>query len=306
MDKSGSDEQLRIPGHFVRRALPPSFSEKFGLSYALSYAICHLCILPEKSLLVKVAKYCYFCYIIQMQKAPNTKEANDNIVEQMFKAGAHYGYSKTRRHPSLSSYIFATKNKADIIDLEKTSALLETATGFIKSLGAGNKVVLFVGTKPEAKETIKNIAESLNMPYVAERWIGGTISNFVEIKKRIAELENYRKDSKEGGLDKYTKKERVVMAKKMEKLARYYGGLIGLKKAPEALFIVDGRMEHIALTEAMKGGVSVVSLVNSDSNIKGITYPIVGNDSAIPSIKFFTSAIANAYKAGQSSVPAKA
>jgi len=165
-----------------------------------------------------------------MQKVKNTQESNDTIVEKMFKAGAHYGYSKTRRHPSVSKYIYATKNKVDIINLEKTTIMLESALLFVKNLGAQNKTVLFVGTKPEAKVTTKDMAESLNMPYVTERWIGGTLSNFTEIKKRITELENYRKDSTTGGLDKYTKKERVVMAKKMEKLTRYYSGLIGLKK----------------------------------------------------------------------------
>jgi small subunit ribosomal protein S2 len=239
-----------------------------------------------------------------MQKTENKKE-NDTVIEKMFQAGAHYGYSKTRRHPSVASYIYATKNKGDIINLEKTSALLNTATEFMKDLGARGKVVLFVGAKPEAKVIIKEVAESLNMPFVIERWIGGTLSNFTEIKKRITELETYRKDSLEGGLDKYTKKERVVLAKKMEKLTRYYSGLIGLKKAPDALFIIDARSEHIAATEAKKSGVPVVALVNSDSNIKGINYPIVANDSGIPSIKFFALAILNAYKEGQISAPIK-
>ena len=242
---------------------------------------------------------------------PKTKEAKgisentDTVIEKMFKVGAHYGYSKTRRHPSLSKYIYATKNKTDIIDLEKTNIMLEKAVEFIKNLSATGKTVLFVGTKPEAKNITKNVAISLNMPYVSERWIGGTLSNFTEIKKRIIELENYRKDSAEGGLDKYTKKERVVMAKKMEKLERYYSGLVGLKKTPDALFIIDSRAEHIAATEAQKSNVPIISLVNSDSNIKGIEYPIVGNDSSIPSIKFFTEAIANAYKMSTPIAPIK-
>ena len=242
--------------------------------------------------------------LMHMQKTENKKEV-DTIIEKMFKAGAHFGYSKTRRHPSVSKYIFATKNKGDIINLEKTNELLDSAVLFLKELGAKNKVVLFVGTKPEAKVATKDVAESLNMPYVTERWIGGTLSNFTEIKKRILELENYRKDSVGGGLDKYTKKERVVMAKKMEKLTRYYSGLLGLKKAPDALYIVDAKSENIAATEARKSGIPVIALVNSDSNIKGIDYPIVANDSGIPSIKFFTTAIGNAYKEGQLSVPVK-
>lgn len=240
-----------------------------------------------------------------MQKAEITKGNSGNLVEEMFKAGAHYGYSKTRRHPSVSSFIYTTKNKTDIIDLEKTSAMLEEATEFLHELGAHNKTILFVGTKPEAKSVAKHAAESLNMPYVTERWIGGTLSNFSEIKKRIAELENYRKESAVGGLDKYTKKERSVMAKKMEKLSIYYSGLVGLKKAPDAIIIVDPKAEHIAATEARKSDVPVVALVNSDSNIKGLDFPILGNDAAIPSVRFFIESLVAAYKKGQSSVPNK-
>ncbi|MEX2028811.1 MAG: 30S ribosomal protein S2, partial [Candidatus Curtissbacteria bacterium] len=166
-----------------------------------------------------------------MQKG-DIKE-KDGEIEAMFKAGAHYGYSKTRRHPSLAKYIYATRDKVDIINLEKTSAMLESATQFVRSLGTADKTILFVGTKPEAKEIIKNTAERLAMPFVVERWIGGTLSNFTEIKKRISELENYHKDSAEGGLAKYTKKEQVVLAKKMERLSRYYSGLLGLKKIPD-------------------------------------------------------------------------
>lgn len=242
---------------------------------------------------------------LKPQKAENRNISVPVSIEKMFEAGVHYGYGKSRRHPSVSSYIYATKNNGDIIDLEKTSIMLEHATEFIKNLGAQNKIILFVGTKPEARDVIKNAALSLNMPYVDTRWIGGTLSNFTEIKKRIAELETYNKENTEGGLEKYTKKERVVMAKKMEKLSKYYGGLIGLKKTPDVLFIIDSKGEHIAATEARKSGVFVVALANSDSNIKGIDYPIVGNDSGIPSIKFFTTSIVNAYKAGEMSLPPK-
>ncbi|MFA5936757.1 MAG: 30S ribosomal protein S2 [Candidatus Paceibacterota bacterium] len=242
---------------------------------------------------------------LKPQNVENRNMGSNTSVEKMFEAGAHYGYGKSRRHPSVSSYIYATKNNSDIIDLEKTSIMLNEAVEFIKSLGAQNKTVLFVGTKPEARDVIKTSALSLNMPYVDVRWIGGTLSNFTEIKKRIAELEKYNKESVEGGLEKYTKKERVVMAKKMEKLSKYYSGLLGLKKSPDALFIIDSKSEHIAATEARKSGVIVVALANSDSNIKGIDYPIVANDSGIPSIKFFTTAIINAYKAGTMSVPTK-
>lgn len=240
--------------------------------------------------------------IESMQKVANKKESEKDIIEEMFNVGAHYGYGKSRRHPSVSSYIYTTKNKTDIIDLEKTDVMLKNALEFIKSLGAKNKTILFVGTKPEAKEAVRITAEALNMPYVNERWIGGIISNFSEIKKRIAELENYRKESTTGGLDKYTKKERLVMSKKMDRLARYYSGLVGLKKAPDAIFMVDAREEKIALTEAHTFGIEVVALTNSDTNIKGIKYPIVANDASRPSIIYFTKAAEDAYKAGVNSV----
>ena len=119
-----------------------------------------------------------------MQKVENKKTKSEVSIEDMFHAGAHYGYGKSRRHPSVSSRIYTTKNKTDIIDLEKTSIDLDSAKEFVKSLGSHNKTILFVGTKPEAKEIIKNCAEALNMPYVNERWIGGTLSNFSEIKKK--------------------------------------------------------------------------------------------------------------------------
>jgi small subunit ribosomal protein S2 len=239
-----------------------------------------------------------------MSKTTNL-EGGNALIEEMFSAGAHYGYSKTRRHPSVASFIYGTKNRTDIINLEKTSTMLSEAQEFVKGLGARGKTLLFVGTKPEAQETIISAAKSLEMPYVAERWIGGTLSNFSEIKKRINELENYRKESADGTLGKYTKKERSVLGKKMDRLSKYYSGLIGLKKIPEAVFVVDPRAEDIAATEAQKSGVTVIGLANSDSNISHIDYPILGNDAATPSIKFFVEAIVSAYKEGQASAPAK-
>ncbi|MCF7834231.1 MAG: 30S ribosomal protein S2 [Candidatus Pacebacteria bacterium] len=226
-------------------------------------------------------------------------------IEEMFAVGAHYGYSKSRRHPSTSTYIYTTKQSGDIINLEKTATLLQKAIDFMEKAGQEGKTILFVGTKPEAREMIKNTAESLEMPYVIERWIGGTISNFPEIKKRITELEDYRKDITEGNLEKYTKKERTVMAKKMERLSRYYSGLVGVKKIPDILFIIDSKKEHIATTEANSFSLPIVALLNSDSNIKDVTYPVLANDATVPSIKFFTKELSEAYKRGVSSPSAK-
>jgi len=267
-------------------------------------------ILTEKDFLVKgvidLQRGVLSDILWHMQKTGSKDKNEDTLVEKMFRAGAHYGYSKARRHPSVSKHIYATKYKSDIINLEKTSEELAQAIEFVKELGSTGKVLLFVGTKPEARETIKNAAMSLGMPYVNERWIGGTLSNFSEIKKRVTELENYHKDVAEGGLSKYTKKERGVLAKKMEKLERYYSGLVGIKKTPDALFLVDARAEHIARAEAKDKGVPIIALVNSDSNIKGIEYPVVCNDASVPSIKLMTEMIADAYKKESALAPAKA
>jgi small subunit ribosomal protein S2 len=231
---------------------------------------------------------------------------NETItIDKMFEAGAQYGYSKTRRHPSVSSFIFTTKARTDIIDLEKTEKMLADACAYIKDLGARNKTILFVGTKPEAREAIKMSAESINMPYVIERWIGGAISNFSEIKKRIAELENYKVENEKGELQKYTKKERLVLAKKMEKLDKYYSGMLGIKKIPDAMFIIDAKKEAIAATEARKSNLPVIALTNTDSNIKDLSFAIVANDASRNSINVFVKAIADAYKQGQMSVAEK-
>lgn len=234
-----------------------------------------------------------------MQKTEKAKEGSD-LIEKMFEAGVQYGFGKSRRHPSVSPFIYTTKNRTDIIDLEKTESMLVKAEKFFETLGSKKAVVLLVGTKPEAYDAVTKMAAALDMPYVAERWIGGTLSNFGEIKKRIVELENYQRDSASGDLSKYTKKERVVLAKKMEKLARYYSGLLPLKKIPDAVFVVDAKAEDIAVTEARNAHVPVIALANTDTNIKDIKYPIVGNDAAIPSIKFFTTTLTKAYEKGQS------
>lgn len=231
---------------------------------------------------------------------------NETItIDKMFEAGAQYGYSKTRRHPSVSSFIFTTKARTDIIDLEKTEKMLADACAYVKDLGARNKTILFVGTKPEAREAIKMSAESINMPYVIERWIGGAISNFSEIKKRIAELENYKVENEKGELQKYTKKERLVLAKKMEKLDKYYSGMLGIKKIPDAMFIIDAKKEAIAATEARKSNLPVIALTNTDSNIKDLSFAIVANDASRNSINVFVKTIADAYKQGQMSVAEK-
>ncbi len=223
----------------------------------------------------------------------NTNKAS---VEAMFKVGAHYGFIKSRRHPTVKPFIYGTKNKIEIFDLEKTDAQLEVALEFIKKVAATGKQVLFLGGKSEAKDIIKQSADSVDQPYVASRWVGGTFTNFEVIRKRVEKLVDLTSQKEKGELNKYTKRERLLIDKEIERLNRLFGGIIPMSSLPGAVFVVDSKKEHIAIAECLDKRIPVVALCGSDCDISQITYPIVGNDTAIDSIKFFTQKIAEAYK----------
>lgn len=220
---------------------------------------------------------------------------NKNKIEEMFQAGVHYGYNKSRRHPSTSSYIYATRNGVDIIDIEKTHELLEKACEIISEYAKSDKTILFVGTKAEAKKYIDDVAMSLNLPYVNERWVGGILTNFSEIKKRIQKLVDLREEKEKGHFDKYTKKEKLLIEREMDSMSKNFQGLIGMNKAPDLIFIIDSKKENIAVTEARKMNIPVMALANTDCNISHINYPIVGNDASTSSIKFFIETIKKVY-----------
>ncbi|MFA6515230.1 MAG: 30S ribosomal protein S2 [Candidatus Paceibacterota bacterium] len=224
--------------------------------------------------------------------------STQNTVEEMFKAGVHYGYSKSRRHPSASQYVFTTKNGVDIINIEKTEELLNKALETVEKLAASGKTILFVGTKPEARQQIVETALSLNMPYVSERWVGGALTNLPEIKKRIIKLLDLRDQKEKGGLDKYTKKEQLLIEREMNDMTKNFQGLTGITKTPDAMFVVDPKKEHIAVVEAQKMNLPIISLSNTDCNLKQVEFPIVANDASISSITFFLSKIKEAYTKG--------
>jgi small subunit ribosomal protein S2 len=228
--------------------------------------------------------------------------STQNMVEEMFQAGVHYGYSKSRRHPSASQYVFATKNGVDIINIEKTEELLNKALEAVTKLAASGKTILFVGTKPEARQQIVEIALSLNMPYVSERWVGGALTNFPEIKKRIIKLLDLRDQKEKGGLDKYTKKEQLLIDREMTDMTKNFQGLTGITKTPDAMFVVDPKKEAIAVTEAKKMNLPVIALLNTDCNLKLVDYPIVANDASVSSITFFLSKIKEAYTKGSNGI----
>lgn len=221
-------------------------------------------------------------------------------LDTMFGAGAHFGLGRSRRHPTTAPYIFGTKNSTDIFDLEKTQVLLDKAKAFAASLAKEGKTVLFVGGKKEASMAIKNGAMSQNMPYVDGRWIGGTISNFGQVKKRIDRYEKLISDREKGELAKYTKRERMLIDKEIASLEKMFLGIVSLKKNPDALFVIDPRHEKNAVKEAIDFNIPVIALSGSDCNIGEITYPIVGNDGSKQSIQFFVDEIAKAYESGKS------
>jgi len=227
------------------------------------------------------------------------KTKNNETIDAMFKAGAHFGYQKSRRDASTSAFIFGTKNKVEIIDLEKTNEQLEKALEFVTSLAKAGKQLLFVGGKSEARNAIKIGAMSVDMPYVDGRWIGGAITNFTEIKKRIAKFEDLQKQKEKGELSKYTKKERLLIDRQIENLDVMFSGIVSMKEAPKALFVIDPKKEFIAVAEAQKSGIPVIALANTDCNIKTIDFPIVANDASISSVTFFVSEVVKAYKAGK-------
>lgn len=232
-----------------------------------------------------------------------TKDSGGTVDQErmsaMFSAGAHYGYSKSRRHPTTKQYIFGAKDRVEIIDLEKTSDLLDKAKAFMQQLGSLGKVVLFVGGKNEAQKPVRDVAEKLGMPYVSGRWIGGTLTNFSEIKKRVERLETLRTQRDRGELlSKYTKKERLLIDREIDKLEEKFGGLVSMKELPDTLVIVDNKREYIAVDEAQVMGKKIVALSNSDGNLAVADYPIVANDSARASITFFMNELGESYLEG--------
>jgi small subunit ribosomal protein S2 len=227
-----------------------------------------------------------------------TKVPNERI-EALFKAGAHFGFVKSRRHPSARPFIFGAKNNIEIFDLEKTSVELESVLKMIEEKGKEEASILFVGGKNEAREAVKSAAGELCMSYVAGRWIGGTLTNFPEIKKRLARLEELTTQKEKGELGKYTKKERLLIDRDIEKLNLYFGGLSNMKNLPKVLVVVDPKREHIAVAEAKRMNIPVIAIAGSDCNLFEVDLAIPANDSSKHSISYILKEITSAYKEGK-------
>lgn len=223
-----------------------------------------------------------------------------SLIEKLFKAGAHFGFKKRRRHPSVASYLFTTKDGNDIFDLEKTAVLLENAKEALKEAGLHGKTVMFVGTKDEASRIVKAAAEKTESPYVTNRWIGGMMTNYSEIKRRINRLEALTNEKESGELErKYTKKERVVIGREMTKLSFNFAGISKMGRLPDLMLVVDPRHDHIAVTEAAERNIPVVSILSSDCDAAQAKYPVIANDSLQTSIAFVLEELAGAYAEGK-------
>lgn len=223
-------------------------------------------------------------------------KVNEALVNEMFNAGAHVGYSKTRRHPSTRPFIFDSRQKKDIIDLEKTTAQLEKAVEFLSEFKGTDKQVLFVGTKAEASRLMREAAELIDMPFVTERWLGGTLTNSKEIRGRVDRLIMLQDQQGKGELIAANKKERLMLGREIERLERKFGGLKTMKKTPAAVFVMDSKKEDIAVTEARQMNIPVISISNTDCDVSVINYPIVANDTNVSSIALFTNKIADVLK----------
>lgn len=234
-----------------------------------------------------------------MLSAKNTisKNASSNF-EEMLKAGVHFGYSRSRRHPKIKDYIFGVKNNVEIFNLEKTKQKINEAGDFIKGLAKDGKKILFVGTKVESKRLIEKFAKEIEMPYVNERWVGGTLTNFKTIKGRIKHLEDLIKNKESGELGKYTKKEQIKIEKEINKLKSYFGGLDKFEDLPSAIVVVDTKKEKIAVAEAQKISIPIAGILNSDCNLNKIDYPIPANDNSAPSVEYILKELIESYKEG--------
>src|SRR3989338_4596431 len=226
----------------------------------------------------------------------NTEVKPNDLLGKLFNAGAHFGYAKSRRHPTATPFIFGAKNSVDIFVLEKTAGALDKAKAFVKELASVGKQVIFVSSKKEAEEAIRSGAGSVLMPYVVGRWIGGTLTNFSIVRSRVDKLLDLRDKREKGELAKYTKKERLLIDREIAKLERLFSGLIPLKPPPAAVFVIDPRKEKTAVNEARQMGIPIIAVAGTDCDMKVSEYSIFANDSSRRSISFFVNEIAEAYK----------
>ena len=220
-------------------------------------------------------------------------------MKQLLEAGVHFGHQTRRWDPKMAEYIFQARNGIHIIDLQKTSKKIDEAYAFLKEQVEEGKTVLFVGTKKQAQECVKEAAEKSGMYYVDQRWLGGMLTNFDTIRTRVQRLKDLEKMQEDGTFEVLPKKEVILLKKEMEKLEKNLGGIKDMEEIPGVIFLVDPKKEHIAVLEAKKLGIPVIGLVDTNCNPEEVDYAIPGNDDAIRAVKLITDVMANAIIEGK-------
>lgn len=212
-------------------------------------------------------------------------------VAEMLEAGMHFGHRTFKWHPKMKPYIFEARKGVHIIDLEKTKAKFEEALAFISRMISEGKIVLFVGTKNQVKGPLEEAAKAMGMPYISQRWLGGTLTNFSVIRNSIRLFQDLSDKKEQGKLEKYTKKERLNFDRKINKLSQTVGGLVGMNRTPDAVFIWDIKHEETALAEAKKKKISIIAVCDTNVNPDGIDYVIPANDDASKAITMMMKVI---------------
>ncbi|OGI29728.1 MAG: 30S ribosomal protein S2 [Candidatus Moranbacteria bacterium RIFOXYA12_FULL_44_15] len=218
----------------------------------------------------------------------------------MFKSGVHFGHSKSRKNPRMDEYIYAVRKNISIIDLQKTVEKLKEAMAFLSEKAAAGEEILFVGTKKQAKDLVEAAAKACKEPYVKERWLGGTFTNFKVLSERARFLREGQEKMEKGEFAKYTKFEKMKIAQELERLEKKMGGIKEMRKLPGAVFVAGTIEDALAIKEAEIKGVPVVALVDSNADLRGVDYPIPSNDDAVSSLKIMLSYIVKAVLEGKS------
>jgi len=225
--------------------------------------------------------------------------ANLPMIEEMIKAGLFVGRKSSKNHPRMKPFIFGVRNKSSVIDLEETAKLLDSAMDFVKSKVSAKGIVLLVGTTPSAKKSVEDLAKKLGLPYVVERWLGGTLTNFKTLSKRIAYFKKLKSDKETGRLDKYTKKERLDIDRKIQKMTVMFSGTEDMPGLPNVLFVVDVNSNMIAVREAKILKIPVVGILNTDTDPELVNYPIPANDRSKSSIDWVLGKLEKAVEEGK-------
>lgn len=230
-------------------------------------------------------------------KIKNVKPVQVKLdAEEMAQAGLHFGHRTSRTHPKMEPYLYGTRNTVHIIDLEKTVEKFREALDFIKQIISENKILLLVGTKIQAKDLIRSTAEECGLPYVNERWIGGSLTNFEIIRKRVKYFNELEAKRKQGELEKYTKKEKAKIDRELQGLEKRFGGIKDLETLPDAIFVLDMRKDALAMKEARMKGIRVIGVADTNVDPNLADYPVPGSDDAVSSIRYILEKVKETIK----------